>query len=154
VPQIQLDLSLDRTRVATLEAGEYPPELWQAELCRVTGRSGSFLSGSIQRPYLLSPYFLTIHYHFHISFLKKTPWSESASELYRPSDRRLSAKWLPTFLMGKYYKMYKKNNYSCGSNSTVKEAKPSVVHMISIHKIPIKCYQGLKSSFLTTEVRG
>jgi hypothetical protein len=29
--------------------------------------------------------------------LKKNPWSESASELYRPSDRRLSAKWLPTF---------------------------------------------------------
>jgi hypothetical protein len=28
---------------------------------------------------------------------KKTPWSESASELRRPSDRRLSAKWLPTF---------------------------------------------------------
>jgi hypothetical protein len=28
---------------------------------------------------------------------KKTPWSESASELYRPSDRRLSAKLLPTF---------------------------------------------------------
>jgi hypothetical protein len=27
---------------------------------------------------------------------KKTPWSESASELYRPTDRRLSAKWLPT----------------------------------------------------------
>jgi hypothetical protein len=26
-----------------------------------------------------------------------TPWSESASELYRPSDRRLLAKWLPTF---------------------------------------------------------
>jgi hypothetical protein len=26
-----------------------------------------------------------------------TPWSESASELYRPRDRRLSAKWLPTF---------------------------------------------------------
>jgi hypothetical protein len=29
--------------------------------------------------------------------LKKTPWSESASELYRPSDRRVSAKLLPTF---------------------------------------------------------
>jgi hypothetical protein len=28
---------------------------------------------------------------------KKTPWFESASGLYRPSDRRLSAKWLPTF---------------------------------------------------------
>jgi hypothetical protein len=27
---------------------------------------------------------------------KKTPWSESASELYRPSVRRLSAKRLPT----------------------------------------------------------
>jgi hypothetical protein len=26
---------------------------------------------------------------------KQTPWSESASELYRPSDRRLSAKRLP-----------------------------------------------------------
>jgi hypothetical protein len=26
-----------------------------------------------------------------------TPWSESASELYRPSDRRLSAKLVPTF---------------------------------------------------------
>jgi hypothetical protein len=29
---------------------------------------------------------------------KQSPWSESASELYRPSDRRLSAKWLPTFV--------------------------------------------------------
>jgi hypothetical protein len=28
---------------------------------------------------------------------KETPWSESASELYRPSDCRWSAKWLPTF---------------------------------------------------------
>jgi hypothetical protein len=27
----------------------------------------------------------------------KTPWSECASELYRPSDCRLSTKWLPTF---------------------------------------------------------
>jgi hypothetical protein len=27
---------------------------------------------------------------------KKTPWFESASELCRPSDRRLSVKWLPT----------------------------------------------------------
>jgi hypothetical protein len=32
-----------------------------------------------------------------IFFFNLTPWSESASELYRPSDRRLSAKWLPTF---------------------------------------------------------
>jgi hypothetical protein len=43
-------------------------------------------------------------YHFVIVFVSassqvssvKTPWSESASELYRPIDRRLSAKRLPT----------------------------------------------------------
>jgi hypothetical protein len=29
-----------------------------------------------------------------------SPWSESASELYLPSDRRLLAKWLPTFADG------------------------------------------------------
>jgi hypothetical protein len=29
--------------------------------------------------------------------LRITPWPESASELYRPSDRRLSAKLVPTF---------------------------------------------------------
>jgi hypothetical protein len=28
---------------------------------------------------------------------KETPWPESASELYRPSDRRLSAKLVATF---------------------------------------------------------
>jgi hypothetical protein len=28
---------------------------------------------------------------------KKNPWPESASELYRPSDRRLSPKLLPNF---------------------------------------------------------
>jgi hypothetical protein len=29
--------------------------------------------------------------------IKKTPWSESASELYRPSDRRLSAEVIANF---------------------------------------------------------
>jgi hypothetical protein len=29
--------------------------------------------------------------------IKKNPWPESANELYRPSDRRLSAKLVPTF---------------------------------------------------------
>jgi hypothetical protein len=28
---------------------------------------------------------------------QQDPWSESASELYRPSDRRLSEKLVPTF---------------------------------------------------------
>jgi hypothetical protein len=31
------------------------------------------------------------------SRIKQTPWSESGSELYRPNDRRLSAKLMPTF---------------------------------------------------------
>jgi hypothetical protein len=35
-------------------------------------------------------------YHYVLISKTKTPWSESASELYRPSDRRLSAKRLPT----------------------------------------------------------
>jgi hypothetical protein len=29
---------------------------------------------------------------------KETPWSESASELYRPSDRRFFTKLVPTFV--------------------------------------------------------
>jgi hypothetical protein len=36
--------------------------------------------------------------HFQLQCCNiKTPWSESASELYRQSGSRLSAKWLPTF---------------------------------------------------------
>jgi hypothetical protein len=34
---------------------------------------------------------------WHIQKNKQTPWSESASEPYRPSDLRLSAKLVPTF---------------------------------------------------------
>jgi hypothetical protein len=34
---------------------------------------------------------------FVVSTLTNTPWPESASELYRPSDRSLSAKLVPTF---------------------------------------------------------
>jgi hypothetical protein len=41
---------------------------------------------------------LYYHYHHHhYRLIKKPPWSEPASELYQPSDRCLSAKWLPTF---------------------------------------------------------
>jgi hypothetical protein len=32
------------------------------------------------------------------SVKKNTPWPESASELYRPSDRSFSAKLVPTFV--------------------------------------------------------
>jgi hypothetical protein len=34
----------------------------------------------------------------HAAKQNQTPWSESASQLYRPSDRRLSAKLVPTFV--------------------------------------------------------
>jgi hypothetical protein len=34
---------------------------------------------------------------FICTFWHKTQWSQSASKLYRPSDRRLSAKLVPTF---------------------------------------------------------
>jgi hypothetical protein len=34
---------------------------------------------------------------------KETPWPESASELYRPSDRRLSAKLVQTFAYKECY---------------------------------------------------
>jgi hypothetical protein len=43
---------------------------------------------------ILHGVFSRIPQTFHICRKKKTPWSESASELYRLSGRRLSAKWL------------------------------------------------------------
>jgi hypothetical protein len=48
----------------------------------------------------ISPLSLLKNIRFHLLIFqgeKKTPWSESARELYRPRDRRVSAKWLPTF---------------------------------------------------------
>jgi hypothetical protein len=40
-----------------------------------------------------------VWYYLPSSLLKEqTPWPESASELYRPSDLRLSAKLVPTFV--------------------------------------------------------
>jgi hypothetical protein len=41
--------------------------------------------------------FVHPYHSLSTSLITKTPWSESARELYRPSDRRLSAKWSPTF---------------------------------------------------------
>jgi hypothetical protein len=34
---------------------------------------------------------------FYMTKLKEAPWPESVSELYRPSDRRFSAKLVSTF---------------------------------------------------------
>jgi hypothetical protein len=41
--------------------------------------------------------FIIAYINIYKQQTKQTPWSESASELYRPSDRRLSAKLVPTF---------------------------------------------------------
>jgi hypothetical protein len=52
----------------------------------------------VYRPNLINKWFVNniqITRIFQTS--KQTPWPESASELYRPSDRRLSAKLVPTF---------------------------------------------------------
>jgi hypothetical protein len=38
-----------------------------------------------------------LHIGMWYNMFKKNPWPESASELYPPSDRRLSAKLVPTF---------------------------------------------------------
>jgi hypothetical protein len=47
--------------------------------------------------YLLPPSFFFVSSYESDVMVKKKPWPESASELYRPSDRRLSAKLVPTF---------------------------------------------------------
>jgi hypothetical protein len=58
------------------------------EAARADIQSGNilFLSG-------IKPWFFDRPSHSN----KKTPWSESASKLYRPGDRRLSEKLVPTF---------------------------------------------------------
>jgi hypothetical protein len=48
-----------------------------------------FLSSSSSEPFLTA--YKTVTPRANILIKKKTPWSESANELYRPSDRRLSA---------------------------------------------------------------
>jgi hypothetical protein len=42
---------------------------------------------------------------------KQTPWPQSASELYQPGDRRLSAKIVPTFAYRGCYMVSVTNNY-------------------------------------------
>jgi hypothetical protein len=69
---------------------EYVPLLQMPELSRQKRRTllgnGSVNTFMRQRIHILQKNCRT-----------KTPWSESASELYRPSDRRLSVKLTPTF---------------------------------------------------------
>jgi hypothetical protein len=48
------------------------------------------------RLYKVFAYGSYVHHKYYHT--KLTPWSESASELYRPSDRRLSANLVPTFV--------------------------------------------------------
>jgi hypothetical protein len=60
----------------------------------IVSLSSCFSVSHIPFPFSLFAHPINIHVSVPI---KKTPWSESASELYRPSDRRLSAKLLPAF---------------------------------------------------------
>jgi hypothetical protein len=53
------------------------------------------------------------HLHKKKLWPKKIPWPESASELYRPSDRCLSAKLVPTFADRRCNVVNAKNPYSC-----------------------------------------
>jgi hypothetical protein len=39
---------------------------------------------------------LSLSVNDELVYKKQTPWPETASELYRPSDHRLSAKLVPT----------------------------------------------------------
>jgi hypothetical protein len=40
---------------------------------------------------------MTLYVRYTCIYIYVTPWPEFASELYRPSDRRFSAKLVPTF---------------------------------------------------------
>jgi hypothetical protein len=60
----------------------------QIALCTITYRQ----QGKLKRRGTVSLFLFTQQ-----TTRKQTPWPESARELYRPSDRRLSAKLLPTF---------------------------------------------------------
>jgi hypothetical protein len=52
----------------------------------------------IYTDYYRSPHFLRTHICcLNNNYTKNTPWFESASALYRPSDYLLSAKLVPTF---------------------------------------------------------
>jgi hypothetical protein len=48
-----------------------------------------------------------------IHLLQRTPWPESASELYRPSDRRLSPKLVRTFADKECYVVSVTDPYGC-----------------------------------------
>jgi hypothetical protein len=54
---------------------------------------------------------------------KQTQWSESASELYRPNDRRLTAKWLPTFADRGFHVVNVMNPYALYSRFSRQEQK-------------------------------
>jgi hypothetical protein len=52
----------------------------------------SKLENIITNPFKIMDQNLSNNFNQSVYDIKKTPWSESASVLYRPSDRRLSAK--------------------------------------------------------------
>jgi hypothetical protein len=50
------------------------------------------ISSSSKLLLIINYYYYLYYYYYYYFYKKQTPWSESASELHRPSDRRLSVK--------------------------------------------------------------
>jgi hypothetical protein len=73
---------------------------------------------------IMSPSECDMHYLLNVN--KKTPWSESTSKLYRPSDRRLPAKLVPTFAHGCHVGQHDGSPRPYSRNST-----PEPLHFLS-----------------------
>jgi hypothetical protein len=74
--------------------------------------------------------------------LELTPWHESVSELYRPSDRRLSAKLVQTFADSGCHVVSAMNPYSCNldfldwSSYCFFRAAPQLYSWGWVHPVP------------------
>jgi hypothetical protein len=75
-----------RLTLANLELGSAMLSAWDAVLRVQAGRL------RVRLPYEVIGFFNQSDPLSLLNLKKKTPWSESASELYRPSDRHFSAK--------------------------------------------------------------
>jgi hypothetical protein len=73
-----------------------PPQI-PHDLCSNLGRRGGKPATNHLSYGTVFPHTALITFLCNCKYIK-TPWPESARELYRRRDRRLSAKWVPTFM--------------------------------------------------------
>jgi hypothetical protein len=73
--------------------------LYQGTMIPILIRMGIVSGTKTLLPFCLATFCGDVNLNYSISNQKnkQTRWPESESELYRPSDRRLSAKLVPTF---------------------------------------------------------